>query len=198
MVDMQPNPSDDHPELPDQETVRADARKDTRATLGGSDFEHGRFEPGQRLGSRYRIVARLGEGGMGVVWKAQDTKLNRPVALKFLADWLHNDATALARLRREAKSAAALDHPYICKVYDTSETEDGRAFIAMEYVDGEPLASRLERERPLLTEALRIWPMPHMGRRGLAKPLVQLCEPSVVAVRLGFGTGRVPHRPAER
>ena len=113
------------------------------------------IEAGQQL-LHYRLIEKIGEGGMGVVWKAEDTKLHRRVALKFLADRLQNDATALARLRREAKSAAALDHPYICKVYDTGETEDGRAFIAMEYVEGETLASRLEREQPPLVEALRI------------------------------------------
>jgi serine/threonine protein kinase len=114
------------------------------------------IEAGQQL-LHYRLIKKIGEGGMGVVWKAEDTKLHRPVALKFLASGLQNDATALARLRREAKSAAALDHPYICKVYDFGETDgDARAFIAMEYVDGETLAIRLERERPSLREALRI------------------------------------------
>ena len=105
---------------------------------------------------RYRILEPIGKGGMGEVFLAEDTELERKVALKFLPEALQTDATALARLRREAKSAAALDHPYICKVYDTGETEDGRAFIAMEYVEGETLASRLERERPSLIEALRI------------------------------------------
>ena len=105
---------------------------------------------------RYRVIESIGKGGMGEVFLAKDSELARKVALKFLAEGLQNDATALARLRREAKSAAALDHPYICKVYDTGETEDGRAFIAMEYVEGETLASRLERERLSLTEALRI------------------------------------------
>jgi serine/threonine protein kinase len=75
------------------------------------------IEPGQHL-LHYRLVEKIGEGGMGVVWKAEDTKLQRPVALKFPASELQNDAAALARLRREARSAAALDHPYICKVYD--------------------------------------------------------------------------------
>ncbi len=105
---------------------------------------------------RYRIIESIGKGGMGEVFLAEDSELERKVALKFLAEGLQIDATALARLRREARSAAALDHPYICKVYDTGETEDGRAFIAMEYVDGETLASRLARERLSLTEALRI------------------------------------------
>jgi len=105
---------------------------------------------------RYRILEPIGKGGMGEVFLAEDTELERSVALKFLPEALQSDATALARLRREAKSAAALDHPYICKVYETGETEDGRAFIAMEYVEGETLASRLERERPSLIDALRI------------------------------------------
>ena len=105
---------------------------------------------------RYRVIESIGKGGMGEVYLAEDTELERNVALKFSTDRLQNDATALARLRREAKSAAALDHPYICKVYDTGETDDGRAFIAMEYVEGETLLSRLERERPSHPEALRI------------------------------------------
>lgn len=83
---------------------------------------------------------------MGEVFLAEDANLERQVALKFLPEALQSDASALARLRREAKSAASLDHPYICKVYEVGESDDGRAFIAMEYVDGETLAERLERE----------------------------------------------------
>jgi tetratricopeptide (TPR) repeat protein/predicted Ser/Thr protein kinase len=113
------------------------------------------IEAGQFL-LHYRLIEKIGEGGMGVVWKAEDTKLHRPVALKFLTIELQNDPAALARLRREARSAAALDHPYICKVYDIGEMQDGRAFIAMEYVDGETVASRLERKPPSHAEALRI------------------------------------------
>jgi tetratricopeptide (TPR) repeat protein/predicted Ser/Thr protein kinase len=113
------------------------------------------IEAGRHL-LHYRLIEKIGEGGMGFVWKAEDTKLHRPVALKFLTSELQNDPAALARLRREAKSAAALDHPYICKVYDIGEMQDGRPFIAMEYVDGETLASRLERKRPSHAEALRI------------------------------------------
>ncbi len=92
---------------------------------------------------------------MGTVFLAQDRTLDRPVALKFLADELQQDTTARRRFLREAKAAAALDHPYICKIYEAGEA-DGRSFIAMEYVRGETLAERLAGEPLPLSDALQI------------------------------------------
>jgi hypothetical protein len=117
---------------------------------------HGRFDPGTRLGTRYRIVGLLGRGGMGEVYRADDLELGQPVALKFLPGRISATPQDLDRLRREVRIAREISHPNVCRTYDISAA-DGQAFLVMEYIDGEDLASVLRRlGRPSRDKAVEI------------------------------------------
>nr|MDP9362158.1 protein kinase [Acidobacteriota bacterium] len=110
---------------------------------------------GRTIG-HYRIVDLLGEGGMGVVYRAEDTKLGRSVALKFLPPEVSRNAEAMSRFEREARAASLLDHPNICTIYDFGEADGGQLYIAMACYEGESLAARIAREVLSLDEAIRI------------------------------------------
>ena len=109
-----------------------------------SSGSQARFETGTILADRYRIVGRLGQGGMGEVYRADDLKLGQPVAMKFLPESLEGDPARLAQLHNEVRLARQIAHKNVCRVYDVGEA-DGRPFLTMEYVDGEDLASLLRR-----------------------------------------------------
>jgi len=113
------------------------------------------MNPGETL-SHYRVVALVGAGGMGEVYKAEDTRLKRPVALKVLTPALSDNPDAKQRLMAEAQAASALDHPNICTIHEIDETPDGRVFLAMAYYEGETLSKRIARGTVPLPEALDI------------------------------------------
>lgn len=142
-------------------TRAAPARRQDDATVPGTApvsaaSYNGRFETGTRLGTRYRIVALLGRGGMGEVYRADDLELGQSVALKFLPESVSRNAAELARFRNEVRVARQIAHPNVCRVYDIGEI-DGHVFLSMEYIDGEDLASVLRRMgRPSTDKALEI------------------------------------------
>ncbi|HJW98835.1 MAG TPA: protein kinase, partial [Terriglobales bacterium] len=102
----------------------------------------GRFVPGTLLAGRYRVIALLGRGGMGEVYRADDLTLAQPVALKFLPETSSHDSASLERFRNEVRIARRISHPNVCRIYDIGEA-DGLTFLSMEYVDGEDLGSLL-------------------------------------------------------
>ncbi len=106
--------------------------------------------------SHYKILEKLGEGGMGVVYKAEDTRLKRTVALKFLPSELTRDGEAKTRFIHEAQAASSLDHPNVCTIYEIDETSDGQTFIAMAYYEGETLKDKIQRGPLKLEEAVGI------------------------------------------
>jgi len=168
--------------------------------------ERERIPAGEMLAGRFRILGFIAAGGMGEVYKAEDTRLDRTVALKFLPKELAEDRSALERLRREAKAASALNHPNICTVYDFGE-DDGRAFIAMEYLEGETLSTRIKRGPLPVEEVLRIGravtgALRTAHRRGIVhrdlKPgNVMLTETEVKLLDFGLAQSERPVAPSD-
>src|SRR5512142_2053017 len=145
---MTPDPPYQEPTLPAGATRPPSRGPDpsssgARPASSPSSSVHGRFLPGTMLSERYRIVAMLGRGGMGEVYRADDLKLGQTVALKFLPkSWA--TVQRISRFHAEVRLAREIAHPNVCRVYDVSEV-DGNHYLSMQYVDGENLASLLRR-----------------------------------------------------
>ncbi|MEO7276196.1 MAG: serine/threonine-protein kinase [Vicinamibacterales bacterium] len=129
---------------PSSASSRSSSSQPSGLLSSTSSIDHGRFPPGTLLGGRYRIVGRLGKGGMGEVFRADDLKLGQSVALKFLPSDVDRDPARLTQLHTEVRMARQVSHPNVCRVYDIDEVE-GHTFLSMEYVDGEDLSSLLRR-----------------------------------------------------
>ncbi len=129
---------------PAASTARSPSRPASLTTTSGRVLAESRFLPGSLLAGRYRIVALLGKGGMGEVYRADDLTLGQQVALKFLPEVTGENASASERFRNEVRLARQVSDRHVCRVYDVGEI-DGNLFLSMEYVDGEDLASLLRR-----------------------------------------------------
>src|SRR5271166_1279818 len=145
-----PAGNSDHLATPDFPTAtsplppRAASSSSSRPSSSAEYQSEGRFLPGRLLAGRYRIIAVLGKGGMGEVYRADDLTLGQPVALKFLPEAAAKDQATLERFRNEVRTARRVSHSNVCRVYDVGEVE-GQTYLSMEYVDGEDLASLLRR-----------------------------------------------------
>ncbi len=124
--------------------VHTEVRTVRQSDSSSGSFWHGRFEPGQRVAGRYRIVSLLGKGGMGEVYRADDLVLGQPVALKFLPEGFASDSKRLEYFFGEVRLARQVSHPHVCRVHDIGEV-DGQHFISMEFIDGEDLKTLLHR-----------------------------------------------------
>src|ERR1700724_3405944 len=120
------------------------SRSSPASAISSTSSDNARFLPGAVVADRYRIIALLGKGGMGEVYRADDLTLGQQVALKFLPESLVDNPDSLTRFRNEVRVARQVSHPNVCRVYDVGEI-DGHFFLSMEYVDGEDLASLLRR-----------------------------------------------------
>jgi len=166
--------------------------------------------PGEEAGStvpRYRILGLVAVGGMGVVYRAQDTRLGRIVALKFLPPSLVPNPRAKQRFLDEARAASALDHPNICTIHEIGETAEGQLFLAMPCYDGESLKQRLERGPLAVPEAVRIAVRVARGlakahRHGIVhrdvKPANLMITTEGIVKILDFGIAKLPEQPAAR
>ena len=147
--------------------------------------------------SHYKVVAKLGEGGMGVVYKAEDTTLERTVALKFLAQHLLDDEEAKERFLREAKAAAALDHPNICTVYEIAEV-DGKTFISMAFLKGETLEDRIAKGPLSLKDALDIARQASEGLQAAHGEGIFHRDIKPANIQIENGGAKLDHRAANR
>ena len=143
-------------EVREGDSVEASGDRDARAAASSPSVEPAEIPPATIISGHYRVERLLGRGGMGAVYLAHDSKLERPVALKFLGPELARDADQRRRFLAEARAASALNHPNVCVIYEVGETDDGRPFLAMECIEGESLDARIRRGQTSVRELLLV------------------------------------------